>query len=272
MHSVPVDLHGNPPAQLWEEFIGVLQKLPAAIKERDRLFATVREKEAEQWRLFAQHKRLKGDVDIPQRIAVMQQWVNDKGEALGRAAGEGLTVTPEGVEHTDVLLEETAACARRLLEKCYHLTRELLRYDGLAPAERAVLRNVWGDSDYRPPIELPPGENRLRAQLDEAQFLTPKRELEIADLIQFAKRKIIPENFDPAAVANSVEPPLAIQKKPRGRPADTDVKEDERIYDAWQTGQYKSYADLANALNKKRREVDLAIDRHEKRIKRQRDK
>lgn len=56
--------------------------------------------------------------------------------------------------------------------------------------------------------------------------------------------------------------------KRRGRPADTDAKEDERIYTAWKTGHYRTYAELAAELRLNKRDVGLAIDRHEKRQKR----
>lgn len=59
----------------------------------------------------------------------------------------------------------------------------------------------------------------------------------------------------------------------RGRPADTDPKADQRIYDAWQTGRYKDYSELAATLSTSdtpmtRRGVEAAIDRHRKRLKR----
>jgi hypothetical protein len=47
----------------------------------------------------------------------------------------------------------------------------------------------------------------------------------------------------------------------------TDPHEDARIFDAWKSGRFKDYADLARELHLKRRDVELAIDRHEKRIR-----
>jgi hypothetical protein len=57
------------------------------------------------------------------------------------------------------------------------------------------------------------------------------------------------------------------RRKRRGRPSDTDPKADKRIYDAWQTRQYKNYAELAVALSLSEREVELAVDRVRKRRK-----
>jgi hypothetical protein len=47
-----------------------------------------------------------------------------------------------------------------------------------------------------------------------------------------------------------------------------DPKEDRQIWDAWQTRRYKEYADLARELNKKSRDVKLAVDRERQRRKR----
>lgn len=52
----------------------------------------------------------------------------------------------------------------------------------------------------------------------------------------------------------------------RGRPVDTDPQADQRIDDAWKSGRYNDYEELARALDLQRRQVELAIDRHRKRI------
>lgn len=56
-------------------------------------------------------------------------------------------------------------------------------------------------------------------------------------------------------------------KKKRGRPSDTDLHLDKRIADAWDTGQYTSYAKLGEEFEKSGREVGLAVDRQRKRRK-----
>jgi len=58
-------------------------------------------------------------------------------------------------------------------------------------------------------------------------------------------------------------------KKKLGRkPASEDAKQkDQKIYEAWQSGRYKDYSDLAMQFDLKRKDVERAIDRHEKRIK-----
>lgn len=61
---------------------------------------------------------------------------------------------------------------------------------------------------------------------------------------------------------------VAPTKPKRGRPNDTDPKADQRIYDAWKTGEHKTYADLGRELSKTERQITLAIDRHKKRIAR----
>lgn len=55
-------------------------------------------------------------------------------------------------------------------------------------------------------------------------------------------------------------------KKKRGRPSDTDLKEDKRLYEAWKSGGHGSLEDLATQESKSKRDIHLAIDRHRKRI------
>jgi hypothetical protein len=54
----------------------------------------------------------------------------------------------------------------------------------------------------------------------------------------------------------------------RGRAGDTDPKADQKIWDAWKTGQHKDYADLARYLEVSEKEVARAIDRHRHRLAR----
>jgi hypothetical protein len=53
----------------------------------------------------------------------------------------------------------------------------------------------------------------------------------------------------------------------RGRPQDKtiDPEQDRRILDAWETGNYHNFKELAQAFNLEEREVKLAIDRERKR-------
>lgn len=72
------------------------------------------------------------------------------------------------------------------------------------------------------------------------------------------------------AVHAADEAPAEITKKKtkrrkRGRPFDTDVKQDRRLYEAWQTGQYRSKQELADAFHLSKKEVVKAIDRERKR-------
>ena len=59
------------------------------------------------------------------------------------------------------------------------------------------------------------------------------------------------------------------KKSKRGRPIDTDLKADKRIFDAWQSGHFKTYAALAAELYTNKREVELVIDRHRRRLERE---
>jgi hypothetical protein len=58
-------------------------------------------------------------------------------------------------------------------------------------------------------------------------------------------------------------------KRGRGRPRDTDVKADRRVYDMWCSGRYRYYEELARQLNQTGKQVAYAIDRHRKRKRRE---
>ncbi len=73
----------------------------------------------------------------------------------------------------------------------------------------------------------------------------------------------------PSAKTNAANAETEKRRRKRGRPRDTDPKADKRIADAWQSGQHKTYADLARELKKSEREVRAAIDRHRQRLKRE---
>jgi hypothetical protein len=53
----------------------------------------------------------------------------------------------------------------------------------------------------------------------------------------------------------------------RGRKQDTDPKADERVWDAWKSGEHKDYEALGRELDMSKHEVQCAIDRHRHRLK-----
>ena len=57
-------------------------------------------------------------------------------------------------------------------------------------------------------------------------------------------------------------------KRRRGRQVDTDPRADKQVFDAWQSGHHRNYADLARNLRMRRYEVAKAIDRHRHRVTR----
>jgi hypothetical protein len=61
----------------------------------------------------------------------------------------------------------------------------------------------------------------------------------------------------------ALQPGKASRKGHPGRKPDTDPKADKRIVDAWKTGRYKTYEQLAKALGgMTKKQVKRAIDRH----------
>jgi len=70
----------------------------------------------------------------------------------------------------------------------------------------------------------------------------------------------------PSSRTAKMPSPLVPRRRRRGgRPRDTDAKQDKRIADAWQTGRFAGYDDLARELGKTKRDVRMALDRHRKR-------
>jgi hypothetical protein len=65
------------------------------------------------------------------------------------------------------------------------------------------------------------------------------------------------------------DPRTRRQRRQRGRPRDTDPIQDQRIFDAWSTGRYRTYQELADELHIDKLEVKWGIDRLRKRQERQ---
>jgi hypothetical protein len=57
------------------------------------------------------------------------------------------------------------------------------------------------------------------------------------------------------------------QRGKRGRPSDTDAVEEKRIWNAWQTGHYRFYTELAREFKISEQKVKRAVDRARKRPK-----
>ncbi len=63
-----------------------------------------------------------------------------------------------------------------------------------------------------------------------------------------------------------LEARIGPSRRKKGRPVTTDPKRDKRWYQAWKSGEHKTYADCARALDVPEQELRRAIDRHEKRM------
>jgi hypothetical protein len=66
--------------------------------------------------------------------------------------------------------------------------------------------------------------------------------------------------------ADAIEPPSP-KKRGRPSPSEKEKAEDRRIVEAWETGHYRTYRELARELNSKPRLIEMAIDRHRSRKK-----
>jgi hypothetical protein len=152
--------------------------------------------------------------------------------------------------------------------------REALRHQRIAwelsgvmgaPADYAAsidgLRDLW-----RKRIGHPPAVRR------------PASHAEVLDALDLLERKLdkrfpaSPQGQPPtqASVAARDEGgPAAEEARPkrkRGRKPDTDQKKDERLWDAWRSGEYKTLTELGKEFRMTKREVERALDRHRKRL------
>jgi hypothetical protein len=75
----------------------------------------------------------------------------------------------------------------------------------------------------------------------------------------------------PSGLSAAATTPTGLEEQPdkkprkRGRPVTSDPKKDARVFDAWLTGSYPTYAALAQELRVKERDVRIACDRERKR-------
>jgi hypothetical protein len=97
---------------------------------------------------------------------------------------------------------------------------------------------------------------------------------EVADVLEDIQR--IPFEVFREMLVNGVSTKTAsvtdnlneTKKKRRGRPVDTDLKADAKMFDGWKTGQYLNVEDLARAFDTTKYEAQKTIDREAKRRKR----
>lgn len=117
-----------------------------------------------------------------------------------------------------------------------------------------ALRNFWRDKIGKPP------------KIKWGQSGTRPRKAEALDALDKLLQKLNPP---PAPNAGKGDDDTKHGKrKQRGRPVDTNLKEDAQIFDAWKTGQYANYEDLGRQFHKTRYEAGKIIDREGKRRKR----
>jgi hypothetical protein len=143
--------------------------------------------------------------------------------------------------------------------------------DGYRPTagDLAVMRRVLSDGDAERP----------QWHLVESKLIVAGRSV---DMLRSATAPTIIQLLNiehPAKAADqSTQEPDGTNlqtnpKRSKGRPSDTDHKKDERIFEQWDAGGYPDYKTLAAELNTSsdrvtKRDVELAIARHKKRISR----
>jgi hypothetical protein len=110
--------------------------------------------------------------------------------------------------------------------------------------------------DVFPALELPADTLREMG----AGLSSDRSIVDFASIVQQALVVVRPE-LQKWQVAEE-EAPRQRGRRRRGRKTSTDPQADQAIYDAWATGNYPKYSDLAREIGKSEREVRRAVDRH----------
>jgi hypothetical protein len=164
------------------------------------------------------------------------------------------------------LKEEVAVCVRVLCKLNVNMETfnrctiaELLSRFPIDPAP--MLQPPWQqDQEYRRKTQaLIQDETWGRLQGELLGFL---------QLLETAPSVALPAQTPPKNQTSDMRELSKV--KPKGKPGrkpDTDLKEERRIVDAWQTGQYKTYDECAAALHKGKREIARSIDNHRHRTR-----
>jgi hypothetical protein len=131
------------------------------------------------------------------------------------------------------------------------------------------LPNPSESPEWRQDLDL---RRQVRARLNSQPLIDFLYELNvILKRLEIDPSSAFIEFLDPRGASPHQDQPGG-QPKPRGkrkgRPTDTDLKKDERIFSKWNAREFSSYADFALKHNMKEREVRHAVDRHRQRIQR----
>ncbi len=144
--------------------------------------------------------------------------------------------------------------------------------DGLTLAEKYVVLATVHDTELLdgkqllPPSKcLKPWEQSVCRELKKAAQRMSQDDVERLYLILADLRYDAQQGRAAPVGADNDAPDSPPRRTRRGRKPDTDPKKDKRIFDAWQSGHYKTYADLEDARDLPRGEGKRACDRHRKR-------
>lgn len=152
-----------------------------------------------------------------------------------------------------------------------------------AQAGAALPANVRREIRYAPadPVawwlafmwhQKPPGEDDLAISEEEYRVIWPEPFLDAIEAIEngglCSSAGPSGGGADQRPKASGGSPPAAVpkessrQEKRRGRKPDTDPKEDKRLATTWESGRYRTYAELDNEMNLPKGTSRRAVDRH----------
>jgi hypothetical protein len=205
-------------------------------------------------------------LDGSKQMALLQgpPWISDDGEMLIRIKGSSRFL----LEHAELdlgAIELTTDEATHWFGKHFPHKRLPTGFSSVFPKEQPARLAKWRQGGFRETSALGSDSNVKPPALT-PEVLAALGRLSPPPLIIPRKPRVDPAlpRGAPGVPAEAGSAPKR-PKRPGGRPSDTDPKEDRRVAEAWRTGQYATYEQLANAIGKERRDVKLAIDRDRKR-------
>jgi hypothetical protein len=201
---------------------------------------------------------------LTERIAAMQAvpcWppLDQLGSVLWNAAGDGIAQTQERIASPDNQKRQryerfkSAIARREQFEKQNREIRRIAHRNGLdsvaLDAQLARARKVLEQLEAS--LKLSADSAELSQRLSDFLGLM----LTVFDVVQ--------------RIGDLTAPLHTKSNRTRGAPPKYDPAETKRIYEAWQTGTYRTYADLAGARRKGEKPSDIrkAVNRQQKREK-----
>lgn len=234
--------------------------------ERRRIIEKYVKQEAEIVQDLIDRRLLTTTVRTNQHLAARLSRARDLGRAYIDAffaAFEQTQRGPDDGETDDLASALMDECRAEQATACEKLLGDQDRMDSVPPTSRGQLEASITRQFVALQQELRAWMNIRRFELDAELSRTPRQ-----PPVGQAGVSSVPSTKKTSG--GTVPKATRKPKRPAGRPVSSDEKQDKRIADAWESKNYKTYADLGRALSLEGSTVERAVDRERKRAQRSR--